>query len=216
MQLSGKKPPLYGQIKFEIDKAPVSLQAKRNKKDDLKEFISKLLEGADYLLTGDVKIEIEWHVHEKKRYETDTSADIDNIIKPLLDSLCGPCGILIDDNQVQCVTCSWLDAYDYAPEKIYIIVNYMDDEFISKEGIIFINIDNSLCLPFNEKNPPKIQKIILNQWLNMFSTKNELISLGLGYYDAQGVMPIQRVFHKSRLNSFNIVDINEKLERLKS
>ncbi len=194
----------------------MSLQAKRNKKDDLKEFILKVLEEAQYFLTGDVKIEIEWHVHEQKRYETDTSADIDNIIKPLLDSLCGPSGILIDDNQVQCVTCSWLDTYDYESEKIYISVNYMNDEFISKEGLVFINVENNLCLPFNEKNPAEVQKIILKQWLNMFSTKNELISHGLGYYDAQGVMPIQRVFHKSRLNSFNILEINEQLKHLNS
>ena len=216
MNISGNKPPLYGHIKFEINKAPVSLQAKRNKRDDLKKSISKLLEGSEYFLTGDVKIEIEWHVHEQKRYETDTSADIDNIIKPLLDSLCGPSGILIDDNQVQCVTCSWLDTYDYEPEKIYVSVNYMDDEFISKEGLVFINVENNLCLPFNEKNPDEVQKIILKQWLNMFSSKKELISHGLGYYDTKGVMPIQRVFHKSRVTSFNIIEINEKLKHLKS
>ncbi|MCI5130534.1 MAG: RusA family crossover junction endodeoxyribonuclease [Candidatus Electrothrix sp. EH2] len=83
----------------------------------------------------------------KKRYETDTSADIDNIIKPLLDSLCGPSGILIDDNQVQCVTCYWLDTSDYESEKINISIDYIDDEYISKEGLIFINesVDYSAC-----------------------------------------------------------------------
>jgi Holliday junction resolvase RusA-like endonuclease len=140
MKLNGKKPPQCGHIKFEVDKSPVSLQAKPNKKNDLKKFIYRLLKDAEYFLTGDVKIEIEWHVHEQKRYEADTSADIDNIIKPLLDSLCGPSGILIDDNQVQCVTCSWLDVYDFESEKIYISINYLDDEFIAKEGLIFINV----------------------------------------------------------------------------
>jgi hypothetical protein len=50
----------------------------------------------------------------------------------------------------------------------------------------------------------------------MFSVKKELRSNGLGYYDAQGVMPIQRVFHKTRVNCFEIIEIKEQLKRLES
>ena len=52
---------------------------------------------------------IEWTVHEQDRYESDAAPDVDNILKPLLDGLCGPEGVLIDDCQVQAVDCRWID-----------------------------------------------------------------------------------------------------------
>jgi len=50
-----------------------------------------------YLPLGDVKVSIEWTLHEQDPYESDAAPDVDNILKPLLDVLCGPDGILIDD-----------------------------------------------------------------------------------------------------------------------
>ena len=216
MNISGKEPPQYGNLEFWINKPPVSLQAKSSRKNELKKHISTIIENAEYYLSGDVKIGIEWHVHEQKRYETDTSADTDNIIKPLLDALCGPSGILIDDNQVQSITCSWVDSYQYQCEKIHITVDFFDDEFIKKDGLIFINIENSLCLPFNDNNDTKVKRIILESWTKMFEVKNQLLSNDLSYYDAKGVMPIQRVFHKSRLNGYKIVPIKEKIEEVET
>jgi len=82
----GTKPPEFGSIEFDIDMAPVSLQAKSQRKSNLKAFVTSIVEQAGFLLSGDVKVQIEWSVHEQKRYETNASADTDNVIKPLLVS----------------------------------------------------------------------------------------------------------------------------------
>jgi len=212
----GKEPPEFGCIEFWVDRQPVSLQAKGDKKREFKEFVSVIIKSAGFLLTGDIEIRIEWHIHEQKRYETDTSADTDNIIKPLIDALCGPSGIMIDDNQVQCITCLWIDSYQYDSEKIKITIKYFDDEFISKKGLVFINMGNNLCLPLCESNSQIVQNIIIDTWQQMFVAKKNLLSQGLDYYGAKGVMPIQRVFHKSRITEFKIIELEDKLAQIKS
>src|SRR5207244_5710585 len=50
------------------------------------------------LLTGEVAVEVEWVLHERYRWESGlmlTTPDVDNIVKPLLDALCGPDALLI-------------------------------------------------------------------------------------------------------------------------
>ena len=196
--------------------APVSLQARSlRRKSDFKAFVTSIVEQAGFLLSGDVKVQIEWYVHEQKRYETDASADTDNVIKPLLDALCGPAGIMIDDNQVQSVTCSWLDSYEYDCEKINITVTYSPDEFVSKEGLAFINMGNHICMPINETLSPDHQNIILNRVLGMIKSRDEYVKNGIDYYQAKIEMSVQRVFHKTRLKEFTIIDLEDKLESLK-
>src|SRR5689334_14388427 len=95
---------------FSVVAEPVSGQAKdRSRRADLKSAIGRLLKPIQYLLSGEVRLSIEWVIHEKERYETDRAPDVDGILKPLLDALTGPDGLIIDDSQVQSVCCSWID-----------------------------------------------------------------------------------------------------------
>ena len=109
-----ENPPESGEIKFIIDRPPVSLQSKGNRKKKFKEHVAAKVDTAGFLLSGDVSVRIQWSVHEQKRYETCTSADVDNIVKPLLDAICGPKGILIDDNQVQAVVLQIENRYPHS------------------------------------------------------------------------------------------------------
>lgn len=109
-------------------------KAKSDRRSEFKEFVVEELKSVSFLLSGDVKISIEWYSHEQKRYETTASTDIDNIIKPLLDSLCGPDGIMIDDNQVQSIDCNWFDYDDIENEKLVVVVEFSPSEFVLKEG----------------------------------------------------------------------------------
>lgn len=207
-------PPESGEIEFSIDRPPVSFQAKGKEKEKLKEHIATMVRQAKFLLSGDVKIYITWSVHEEKRYETDASADIDNIIKPLLDALCGPTGILIDDNQVQLVQCSWIDSYIHDKERVDIRIEYIPDEFLFKEGLAFVIINNNLCLPFCKNHSPESLLIFVSGYEHMFTCRNEMTKLGLDYYQSRDAMSIQRVFHKSRLRNFdvmNLADLKTKL-----
>lgn len=143
----GKEPPEYGEIVFEVERSPVSLQSKSAKKREFKEFVSSIVKEAGFLLSGDVKIIIEWRVTEQHRYENSSAYDVDNIVKPLLDSMSGPDGVLVDDNQVQSIECYWTDIFRDPDEKLIVTMKYVSDEWLPKDGLEFIVFENNLCLP---------------------------------------------------------------------
>ncbi|KHT56813.1 hypothetical protein RJ43_00020 [Alteromonas macleodii] len=201
--LNGETPPESGLFFFEVERAPVSLQANPNKKMEFKEFITSKLEKVSFMLTGDIKISIEWFIHEKKRYETSSSADIDNIIKPLMDSLCGPQGIMVDDNQVQSVNCHWLDYHDLEKEKIVITVEFFPTDFVLKEGLFFVEVDKNLYMPLWESLDKKAQKAMVELYEQGIKIRDMMVAnAGFDYYSAKSVMAGQRVFHKGRLEGF--------------
>jgi hypothetical protein len=72
-----EQPPESGSLIFSIPFGPVSLQAASDKKRIAKENFQKHLPPTKFLLSGDVKIEIEWFVEEAARYESDAAPDID-------------------------------------------------------------------------------------------------------------------------------------------
>ena len=87
-------------LRYEIPTAPVSQQATSDSKAGLKSQVQAIISKANLFLTGEVRVNIDWMVHDRIRYETDQAPDIDNVIKPTLDAITGPSGILIDDCQV--------------------------------------------------------------------------------------------------------------------
>ncbi len=209
--LTGNKPNEFGHLKFEINKAPVSLQANSVRKTEFKNHIASLVQNAKYLLSGDIKVFIEWYIHEQKRYETSSSADVDNIIKPLMDALSGPGGIMIDDSQVQSVSCNWIDSYSYGTKRIVVNVEYSPDEFLPKEGLVFVKVQEYLYMPFSENIPRDAMRNMLDIFEKMFTLRNELIDKGNDYYSAKMVMSVQRVFHKGRLGGFSLKTRKELL-----
>ncbi len=200
--LKGNKPSSTGSEIIEIERAPVSLQANSTRKREFKEYVASLLTESKYLLSGDVQIHIDWYIHEQKRYETSTSADIDNIIKPLLDAFCGPEGIMIDDNQVQSVTCNWIDYHDTEKERLVVTVKYIPDDIVIKEGLFFVDVGDNLYMPLFDYLTPEIKKLMLSMYEKMVDARNQMMEAGLDYYSTKGIMSVQRVFHKGRLEGF--------------
>lgn len=109
MTITLECPPPPGLLELRFPLRPVSLQAKKEAKAELQKRVRGLLSNAKYFLSGEVEVSIEWLLHPKIRYEGVHSPDIDNILKPLLDALSGPSGVLVNDCQVQSVRCSWID-----------------------------------------------------------------------------------------------------------
>jgi Holliday junction resolvase RusA-like endonuclease len=192
------EPPEYGELTMSFSLEPVSLQSSSIKREFVKSQIKNKTQSIKYLLSGDVKIEIQWLLHEQQRYESPDSPDMDNIIKPILDGLSGPDGILIDDCQVQTVGSHWID-WTKKEHLINIYIKYIPDDYVMKEGLIFVNIDNNLFMPFNRNTPFFANMIILEQIRKMTDLKNEVLEKTGDYYQAKMFNSIQRVFHKSRI-----------------
>ena len=85
-----QEPPFSGELTFVVEGPPVSQQSRRSEKDTFAKSIRAQMSECGYLISGDVRIYIEWTLHEQDRYESDAAPDVDNILKPLLDALCGP------------------------------------------------------------------------------------------------------------------------------
>lgn len=197
---------------------PVSLQANREKKDSITSVIRGEIRKYDFVYSGDVQIEIEWFIHQRKRYETHLAPDVDNIIKPILDALCGPEGVLINDCQVQFVSSHWID-WTRPDEKINIRISpLLPDECLGREGLIFIKFQPNLCFPIvKEDFPLSALAILVKQLEEMIQAREKLMGMNIDYYAANSVMPIQRFFHIMHVQDFPIIDIEVlKLEIAKS
>ncbi|MBE9108672.1 RusA family crossover junction endodeoxyribonuclease [Nodosilinea sp. LEGE 07298] len=199
-----------GELEIVINENPVSLQASRRRKDIVTSAIHKITSKCEFILTDDVQIYIEWWIHEQDRYESDSSADVDNIIKPILDAISGPDGILIDDCQVQAVDCRWLDFFS-VEQKINIRIKMFDrDGWLLKDGLFFVHMGNGLCYPtWMDKENPENTLSVVEQMEIMLLSRDKVLDKKGDYYLARGLMSVQRIFHISRAKGFPIFKIEE-------
>jgi Holliday junction resolvase RusA-like endonuclease len=209
------EPPPFGEIELAILAPPVSQQARRTEKDKLADLIRSQLGQCQFLLAGDVALDIEWLVHEQRRYESDEAPDVDNILKPLLDTLCGPEGLMIDDCQVQAVSCRWIDSASREEERVQIRLRFEPDEWLSKSGFCLVHLGNGLCFPISRNTQPMAVLLVVEQVNVMLATRNRLIELGKDYYTANGVMSVQRFFHRSRVGRFTVIELDSLRAELK-
>jgi Holliday junction resolvase RusA-like endonuclease len=194
--------PLSGILEFELNLAPVSLQARSEAKAAFRTAIQNITQTAAFLLAGDIHLSVEWFISEQARYETDRSPDVDNILKPLIDSLVGPKGILIDDNQIQNLSCSWVD-WHQSSEQVHIALRFSPDEWLPKDGLVFAQFKNGLCMPI-----PEVSIGERLGWLEAYSivlaTRGDADKKGIPYKWARIIMPSQRVFHRTRIHDFPV------------
>lgn len=210
------EPPEFGELTMSFSLQPVSLQSNTKKKDFVKNEIRKKTQSLNYFLSGDVKVEIQWIVHEQERYESADSPDMDNIIKPILDGLSGPHGIIIDDCQVQTIGSHWID-WNKKEHRINIFVRYISEEFISKKNLVFVNMGNNLFMPFHTDLPEEANDLLLDHLKTRFDLKNMILEQTDDYYQSKMFAPIQRVFHKSRIHgTFKTLEFDDFKESIKS
>jgi Holliday junction resolvase RusA-like endonuclease len=211
MPLDPKEPPELGEITFSLPVAPVSQQAASAAKRSLVAEIRKITSPLEYILDGEVKIEIQWHIHERLRWETDASPDVDNILKPLLDGLCGRDGLLIDDCQVQSITAFWC-GWTRDDQQLDIRVRFGPDEYLNKAGLSFVRVKDALCFPV----PAEILHKGLTIWLDAIEgatqAREKIADLTKSYYPARYVLP-RGLIHRSRIKEFPVHEL-EELRRL--
>jgi Holliday junction resolvase RusA-like endonuclease len=206
-----------GEIVLHLPIKPVSLQASRGKKEVVTSEIQNITSNFSFILVGDVRISIMWQIHERERYESDSSPDVDNILKPILDALSGPKGVLVDDCQVQAVSCHWTD-WNRCEQQITIRIEMLDnDEWLLKDGIIFAHMGNGLCYPsiLNGRHAQS-ELNILERLESQIIKREELLGKEFDYYVARRSMSVQRVFHISRVQEFDVIQIADLKAKLLS
>ncbi|MDD2321708.1 MAG: RusA family crossover junction endodeoxyribonuclease [Geobacteraceae bacterium] len=199
------EPPDNGTIEISLMREPVSLQANRVNKDALKQEIQLLTTQTKYLLVGDLRVDVIWRLSEQERYETDASADVDNIIKPILDALGGITGLFVDDCQVQFVSCHWFDGPPGAQETS-IKLSFSPQEWMTKEGIVFVHMGRGLCMPFDISWGKEGNVILLDKFIEMIRLRDNCLKETGDYYRAMSLLPTSRIFHRTRVNDFKVIE----------
>lgn len=206
--LNPNEPPEFGELEFEVGISPASIQAKKITKDQLASAIWKITEPLNYIFLGDLQIEIEWFAAPKLRFESDKSPDIDNIVKPIIDALCGSKGLLIDDCQLQSCLSYWMYNYD-GNEKFIIRLKYVESEWTFKKDLAFIQFDNALCLPLELGLPKEAIKLMMEAYRKGFEARKQLTMLNIHDSYTRGILPTYRVFHRTRIKDFQVIKADE-------
>ena len=143
------------------------------------------------------------------------SPDLDNILKPLLDALQGPDGVLVNDSQIQEICCRWID-WELRDQHLVLRIHYLKDEWVCKKGLVFVQVTPTLCMPINVQQPAKGLMAVLDVWGHQFAAKARFLASGMDYRFANSATPQQRPFHISRLREFGTVPLERLRRELKS
>jgi Holliday junction resolvase RusA-like endonuclease len=201
-------PPEFGSLSFSAVVEPVSLQSKKaDKRERVKNAIQPIVQPLKYLLSGEVQVHIEWLIADRERYESDSAPDIDNIVKPLIDAVCGKDGLLVDDCQIQAVDCRWIDWN--GPQQVGFEFRFMPDEWVPKQGLAFVHIGKNLFMPVNLNEPREAQVMFLDLLEKMIAARDEIERLTGSYSTARRVMPIQQPFHKTRIMAYSRYELSD-------
>lgn len=192
-----------------INMPPTSHQAPAPARVAYGEAVRSLVADVPFVIVGDVRLTVEWFVSLQDRYETDATPDVDNILKPLLDSLSGRHGLLVDDCQVQSVSSSWLDANAQGQQQHTVSLNYDADDAWPRELLSFVQVGNGLCFPYRTDTPAAALQMILSHLEMVLEKRAKMLDLGVSHSDASRIMPIQRFFHRSRVRDFPVMHLAE-------
>ena len=202
MEINWEQSFKNNEILLKIKVEPVSIQNKQENKEKLKNKIHQITKTSPYILTDTCFIDIDYFCNYYKRYKNHGSYDIDNIIKPILDSLNGMEGLIIDDYLFDRVSINWIDK-NYEEDVLQLRIFYPELPYVEKEQLIFYK-NNKWCFPFINKDTEDVIEIIKKY----FETWNK-IQNGNDYLKYRGFLPLQRFipYNKLKDKQYRFIEI---------
>ncbi|MCB2386849.1 RusA family crossover junction endodeoxyribonuclease [Thalassolituus alkanivorans] len=205
---NGEIPSPFGKAEYVVPGAPASVQSKKAVRDAYLATIKSLFKNTEYLLTGEIILNVTWLLPAKSRFETDAKADIDNCLKPIIDAFTGPDGLFIDDCQLRGLYICWRHITS-EKERLVFEFEFQADQYISKDELAFVQLDGALCTPVNLNWP----KEAIKPWAGMLKAnqahKNLLDNLGAPYPAVAGFLGGSQPFHRTRVNGFKVLSLTE-------
>ena len=199
-----------GNVNFHVIQKPPSAQNKNTKKQELKNSIHKITSASEYIITGTCWVHIEYSSSNFNRYKNPGVYDVDNIIKPILDSLIGSNGIILDDCLFERVCVNWIDTpHD---EHFEVLVEYPDLLYVKKENLLVVKSTNGWCLPMPRLLVDRNAESIVNYFKIWESISNED-----NYYKRLGTLPIQQFIYytKIRDKNYKTIELSEVEKKIK-
>ncbi len=194
----------YNQIQICIESSPASGQNKNCVKQEFKSDVHKITSQCEYIITSTCWVAIDYYCQHIKRMKNPGVYDIENIIKPILDSLVGMNGVLIDDVIVDRVTVNWIDT----PHDDYleIDIQYPDLLYTKKSELVFIKSNSGWCFPAGQSIVKYASFIEL---IRRYFDTWESIKTEEDYYKWVGILPIQNFIYFSKIKDkeYQFIDI---------
>lgn len=125
-------------------------QSKKKVQDALTNRLRTELRKFEWLILGKLQIEIHWLLCPVERQETDKIGDLDNITKPIIDSLIGQNGVFVDDSQVNSIYSTWGWKNSIHSKNIAVLILYFNNDYtIKKDNLFFLQTGKAIYTPLN-------------------------------------------------------------------
>lgn len=205
---NGEAPPPFGRAEFTLMGSPASVQSKKDIRDAYLLSIRTQFKDIKYLLTGELILNVTWLLPAKSRFETDAKADIDNCIKPIIDAFTGPDGYFIDDCQIRGLYICWRHI-ESDNERLIFEFEFQADQYSPKKELAFVQLNGALCTPVNLNWPTAAKALWAGMLKTNEATKFILENLGAPYPAVAGFLGGNQPFHRTRVNGFNVMTLND-------
>lgn len=189
-------------INFTVYTEPVSLQNKEVKKRELKNKIHEVTKACPYIITSYCWIHIEYRCNHIKRMKNLSSYDMDNLIKPLLDSLTGINGLILDDSLFNRIEINWQDKD--GEDEFEIQIEYPEFHYGNKKDLFFLK-QGQWCFPMHSDNDD-----FLTLTLFYFDIWNKINSED-EYYKWIHVLPYQNFLPYNKIcnSGFKFIEVTK-------
>lgn len=184
------------EISFELEYDQlISVQSKKSKKELFKQKIKNELKKFDWIIIGEVNLQIVFYISEYEKTYTDKIADLDNLINPIIEPLQGKDGLIIDECQIKKINIYWISKNESTEYNIIhpiVFYIYFDIQNVLKKDNenIFLEFEKGLVTSFsNVLNQKDIKDLIL------FKQKNPY-----NYYTKKFMS--NKTFHLSKIKDF--------------
>ncbi|QDT96261.1 RusA family crossover junction endodeoxyribonuclease [Gimesia aquarii] len=198
---AGVAPSPFGELSVKIPGAPASIQSKKAQRNAYIAQIKTELSKFQFILTGQIILEITWNVPAKSRYETDAKADIDNCLKPIIDAFTGPDGIMIDDCQLKGLYISWTHI-NSGDEYLHFQFKFDSDHYCERDDLVFIRLEKGLRCPVNTNWPKELKTI----WVKAIQAGEDLKAIleneNVSYLTLASMTGGAQPFHATRTVGF--------------
>lgn len=190
------------EIRSNVD--PITLQAESARKCAFQDALGEAVKDATTgVYTHDVEVTLIWFVAESRRYQTHLIADLDNVMKPILEAVTGPDGILIDDNQIQSIRAMWMTPGTFGAGFELTFESLMRDDFVTREGLSFVEFAADRCYILHGSLGEHAAEVV-SAFRRMVATYHDLVSRGMPEAQARGVLPLVRPYPRARLGRFKL------------
>ncbi len=197
-----------GELVFEVFAEPVSAQNKNHKKLEFRKKVQTVTSKSEFIITSTCWVYIDYHCQHIKRFKNPGVYDIDNIVKPILDSLVGIDGLLIDDVLVDRVIVNWVDTW--GRDRIDISIEYPNLLYLKKSDLVFIKSKSGWCYPISKRQYQESElyesyEKLIKHYFSLW----ECIKKEDDYEKSQGALPVQNFIFLNKIKDrgYNFIDL---------